>query len=71
MKPLWKEAPVWAQWLAQDSHGAWGWYEHKPVIFPGECGVWDIEDVDHSWERAGYDQKDNHEWHETLEMREE
>lgn len=31
MKPDWKDAPEWAQWLAMDEDGSWGWYSHKPV----------------------------------------
>lgn len=31
MKPEWKNAPEWAQWLAQDGSGKWNWFERKPV----------------------------------------
>lgn len=31
-KPDWKDAPEWAQWLAQDSDGEWYWFEVKPVL---------------------------------------
>jgi hypothetical protein len=30
-KPDWKDAPEWANWLAQDSNGSWYWYQIKPV----------------------------------------
>ena len=30
-KPSWEDAPEWAEWLAQDSYGCWGWYQIKPV----------------------------------------
>lgn len=30
-KPSWDEAPVWAEWLAQDSYGCWGWFQQRPV----------------------------------------
>jgi len=30
MKPDWKYAPEWANWLAMDSDGAWFWYEMQP-----------------------------------------
>lgn len=30
IKPTWKEAPPWAQYLAQDGDGSWFWYEFKP-----------------------------------------
>lgn len=29
-KPDWKDAPEWAQWLAQDENGKWFWYEREP-----------------------------------------
>lgn len=29
-KPDWKDAPDWAQYLAQDSDGSWFWYERAP-----------------------------------------
>lgn len=32
MKPDWKDAPEWAQWLAMDEDGMWGWYEIEPRI---------------------------------------
>lgn len=31
MKPDWKDAPEWAQWLAMDKNGQWYWYELKPL----------------------------------------
>ena len=30
MKPDWKEAPVWANYLAMDQNGDWFWYEGEP-----------------------------------------
>lgn len=29
-KPDWKDAPEWANFLAQDEGGEWYWYEHEP-----------------------------------------
>lgn len=31
--PDWKDAPEWAQWVAQDEDGDWYWYENKPRLF--------------------------------------
>lgn len=31
-KPSWKEAPAWAEWLAQDKHGDWWWHKQNPEI---------------------------------------
>lgn len=30
MKPQWKDAPQWANYLAQDMDGTWTWFSHKP-----------------------------------------
>lgn len=29
-KPLWKDAPAWAMWLAQDKDGEWCWWNMRP-----------------------------------------
>ncbi len=39
MKPDWKDAPEWANWLAMDGDGVWFWYELEPVWSPS-YGVW-------------------------------
>jgi len=35
MKPIWNDAPQWAQWLAMDANGRWWWYaeEPRPEVF--------------------------------------
>jgi hypothetical protein len=38
IKPDWKNAPEWAQWLAQDYDHIWFWFEHEPK--PSEDGLW-------------------------------
>jgi hypothetical protein len=42
--PDWRNAPEWANWLAQDKGGAWYWYQY-PVVIDGGWWV----------EREGYD----------------
>ena len=37
MKPDWKYAPEWANWLAMDADQEWFWFENKPVF---ESGIW-------------------------------
>ena len=32
-KPSWKDAPDWANWLAQGQYGVWYWYKDKPKLF--------------------------------------
>lgn len=31
MKPEWKNAPAWANYLAADVDGAWYWFEDRPI----------------------------------------
>ncbi len=57
MKPSWKDAPDWAQWLAMDEDGQWHWYSDKPYYSDSWC-MWNTEkqyekcnDVV-SWERT-------------------
>jgi len=57
MKPSWKDAPEWANWLAMDDDGEWVWFYDKPELAFGlwstkasgleaECGD-DFWDRDH------------------------
>lgn len=41
MKPDWKDAPEWANWLAMDGDGAWFWYESEPA--ENQCGFWNTK----------------------------
>lgn len=38
-KLLWKDAPEWANWLAQDRDGSWFWYTTKPRQIL-QHGIW-------------------------------
>lgn len=71
-KPDWKDAPEWANWLAQDECGSWGFFAKKPTIFADYC--WDIKsssDPEDKWEPAGYAEEkiDGSGWKESLEQR--
>ncbi len=56
MKPDWKDAPEWANYLAMDENGAWWWYEMEPVF---------LENI---WVRGGEDQDAKcHDWQDSLE----
>lgn len=59
MKPDWKDAPEWAQWLAQDANGIWYWHENEPHI------------AGKSWWSDGEHRavEKRREWRETLEQR--
>lgn len=59
MKPSWKDAPVWAKFLAMDEDGEWYWYEKKPTQY-GNCWGWGG--------RTGLAQTDTN-WSQTLEER--
>ena len=39
--PSWKDAPEWANWVAQDRNGDWFWYEHEPMTFKCSWGAHD------------------------------
>ena len=32
MKPDWKDAPEWANYLAMDKNGDWYWYAREPEL---------------------------------------
>lgn len=69
-KPDWEDAPEWAQWLACDEYGPWGWYAKKPRIFGDYC--WDIHDSndpDDKWSSVDAEWVKNDDWMETLEQR--
>ena len=39
-KPSWKDAPEWAEWLAQDPCGEWWFYDARPC---GDGSEWDSD----------------------------
>ena len=47
MRPDWKDAPAWANYLAVDIDGCWFWYEHEPTFLP-RGGVWSPGDSRHA-----------------------
>jgi hypothetical protein len=58
-KPDWKDAPEWANFLAQDEDHAWCWFENEPNRMRG------------SWSPNDGRYKDTYakDWQETLERR--
>lgn len=36
MKPEWKDAPDWANWIARDKDGEWRAFENEPVADESE-----------------------------------
>lgn len=75
MKPNWKDAPVWANWLAMDGNGLWCWFELKPE-FDEKDDVWCLSseiECDSEYEYAsGYPDESGIDWDhafDTLEAR--
>lgn len=69
-KPEWKDAPDWANWMAQDMDGEWWWYEMKPKLRLG-FKAW-VETsghgkIDPASERGTSGEVQN--WKDTLEPR--
>lgn len=60
-KPDWKDAPEWANYLAQDECGEWWWFEGRPEQ-TDDC-TWDYGG------KALSSVGQNLDWHETLERR--
>ena len=61
-KPDWKDAPEWANWLAQDESCEWFWFEYKPVRRHDDWGV----KTKGRYANANFY---NESWKETLERR--
>ena len=61
MKPNWKDAPEWADWLAQAEDKTWYWYEYepKPNFYRG---LWQAH-------HAGARQSAELDWENSLEQR--
>ena len=62
MKPIWDDAPEWAQFVAQDDDGVWHWWAYEPIRTP--YGFW-IEDG----RDPRKEQCEVHGWEKTLEER--
>ena len=63
MKPDWKDAPKWANWLAMDEDGEWCWYQDEPT--QGNR-MWDIYDDRFDYALVLGNEPD---WRKTLEKR--
>jgi len=65
MKPNWKDAPPWADYLAMDANGAWWWYERRPKTFYDDSPEWEPSGRSSPARIAGV------RWKESLEQRPE
>lgn len=45
MKPDWKDAPEWAEWLAMDQGGSWYWHAGQP-FWDSTDGCWYDRDIE-------------------------
>jgi hypothetical protein len=61
MKPDWKDAPEWAQYVAMDSNRVWYWFEKEPAM---KRFFWELNDGD--WQAI----PEAH-WQDSLEKRPE
>lgn len=43
MKPDWKDAPDWANWLAVDGWGQWFWFSDEPTT--GHSRYWRLNKI--------------------------
>jgi len=64
MKPDWKDAPEWAEWLALDGRGEWCWHEKAPSISTFRQ-VW-FNDGEKEFAATDLSEQD---WKESLERR--
>lgn len=66
-KPDWKDAPDWANWLAQDKDGEYCWWNIRPAL---AASLWAQGYPEESffYESVGYFEK-NIDWQSTLEQR--
>ena len=72
MKPDWKDAPEWANWLAMYEDGTWFWFKDEPYE-SADCGLlggcWDPIDWPGVMEKAGETPHDFCIWWQSLEKR--
>lgn len=67
--PRWKDAPDWANYLAQDGDGSWYWYEH-PIYAHGDDDAWyEQEGFDGCLYTAGEAAECNPDWRNTRQAR--
>lgn len=50
MKPDWKDAPDWAEYLAQHPSGLWFWADRKPFPTIRESGYVPSRAMDSVWQ---------------------
>ena len=67
--PRWKDAPDWANYLAQDGDGSWYWYEH-PIYAREDYDAWyEQHGFDGRIDDAGEDAERNPDWRNTRHAR--
>lgn len=63
MRPDWKYAPEWAEFVAMDADGDWYWYSQQPHL---EYPTDDFWANTGRYQKAGYT---SNPWQDTLEKR--
>jgi hypothetical protein len=67
--PNWKDAPDWANWLAQDGDGSWYWYEYPIYAREADDTWYEQKWCDGRIEDAGEDAERNPDWRNTRHAR--
>ena len=67
--PNWKDAPDWANWLAQDGGGSWYWYEHPIYAHEADDAWYEQRWFDGRIDNAGVAAERNPDWRNTRHAR--
>lgn len=67
--PRWKDAPDWANYLAQDGDGSWYWYEHPIYAHEDDDAWYEQKGFDGRIDDAGEDAERNPDWRNTRHAR--
>ena len=67
--PRWKDAPDWANYLAQDGDGSWYWYEHPIYAREGYDAWYEQPGFGGRIDDAGVAAERNPDWHNTRHAR--
>ena len=67
--PRWKDAPDWANWLAQDGDGSWYWYEHPIYAHEDDDAWYEQKGFDGRIDDAGEAAERNPDWRNTRHAR--
>lgn len=67
--PRWKDAPDWANYLAQDGDGSWYWYEYPIYAHEDDDAWYEQKGFDGRIDDAGVAAERNPDWRDTRQAR--